>query len=425
MIFNFFNIIYVLGNIILILTIAKFFDIFFVDKRVSDFREKQVYTILFFAVTALYLFVAIPIVTIISNLLLLFFVSTIYTNSIRKGLFSATIIIFTLASIETVIVLISTPLTVNLLESIEYEYALTVVITRVFSYVLVTFIKRIKFNSKDVDIPNKYWICLLTIPFCSIFMLFVMLTRGGVSDLFVILSVACVFISNILIFILYDRLSILFGVHYEKQVADAQAMYFEKQLATIEDALDNYRVIRHDLGNKITPLHHLVTAGKTDELLNKIAELSNICDVDKIYSNTGNNTIDSIINFKLQNAKKFNIEIGTKIYVPSDVKINTFDFSTIMGNLLDNAIEAARKTGSSWMHLDMNYRNEVLYIVIKNSFNGKVILSEDELITTKHKKENHGLGLRSAKSLLKKGNGELRIEYDSNVFTAKVLMYTD
>nr|WP_288824345.1 ATP-binding protein [uncultured Clostridium sp.] len=183
------------------------------------------------------------------------------------------------------------------------------------------------------------------------------------------------------------------------------------------------RMLRHDFKNKLSPLCELAKSGKINELTERLSELTDMCQITKEYAVSGNSTIDSIINFKLQQAEKKNIQIKADILVPEDLSVETFDMAVILGNLLDNALEAVAQTGDRWIHIRIKYTKGRLIIVINNSFNGLVKKTEDYYMTRKKDEKNHGLGLKSVQKAIQKYDGAMQISHDEKGFQVKVLMY--
>lgn len=62
-----------------------------------------------------------------------------------------------------------------------------------------------------------------------------------------------------------------------------------------------------------------------------------------IYSTSGNTIIDGLVNYKLQSVASENIKVETEIVVPEQLNIDIADLVTLLGNLLDNALEALKK----------------------------------------------------------------------------------
>ncbi|NLI89994.1 MAG: sensor histidine kinase [Epulopiscium sp.] len=111
--------------------------------------------------------------------------------------------------------------------------------------------------------------------------------------------------------------------------------------------------------------------------------------------------------------------------IPKEINIPFFDITVVLGNLLDNAIEAVGKIEEDkYINIKLEYREGKFILEIKNSFNGVIIKEDDTICTSNLDKENHGIGLKSVKSVVEKYNGIMEIEYDESNFSVKVCIET-
>ncbi|HZX21028.1 MAG TPA: GHKL domain-containing protein, partial [Clostridia bacterium] len=164
-----------------------------------------------------------------------------------------------------------------------------------------------------------------------------------------------------------------------KHIAERQRQYYEYQMQMMKSTYDNTRMLRHDLKNKLSPLHNLALAGNSEELAVQLAKLMDICYENKEYSKSGNSTIDSIINFKLQHAEAKGITVTTDIIIPAELSISTFDIAVVIGNLVDNALEATIKTTDRWIDIKIKYTNSVyLKVGLSVFYDGKNLLDHTE-----------------------------------------------
>lgn len=137
--------------------------------------------------------------------------------------------------------------------------------------------------------------------------------------------------------------------------------------------------------------------------------------------NTGNNYFDAILNYYADKAVQRDIEFKTDIIVPEDFNMRTYDLNIIMGNLLDNALENTIKADKSNVNLSIRYANGLLDIIVSNTYQGKIQKESNHFISSKN--EEHGFGIENVKRMVEKYNGEINIDYDGNMFTARVVIY--
>lgn len=100
------------------------------------------------------------------------------------------------------------------------------------------------------------------------------------------------------------------------------------------------------------------------------------------------------------------------------------DITSLFGNLLDNALEAAKKceSGKIWIDLFMQNDGEFVVFRIKNTYNGTIIQNGEQFMTTKEEKNFHGIGLRNVNRIIEAYSGDIYREYDDKIFETMVVL---
>ncbi len=418
-----YDIIYILGNLFMAYVIHKYMHIFYSEMKVSQRTERIAYLGYFLVITATHMLLKIPIIVMVANLLLLFLLTLLYDWNLKKSILSVAVIYFSLMIIETLFAFLTSYLNLNLLKPFHYESEFGIIVIRLASLVLVLLVQGFKNVKYEFPLPNVYWVSLLAVPSGTVAMLFAIFSTSSVSRSLLMISMACALAINILTFFLYDKISSLLANQMEQRLAQEQIRFYEHQVQIMKTSLDHIRMLRHDLKNRLSPLYALAQAGNYDELLQQLSELTSFYGVNQEYVNSGNNTIDSIINFKLNSSKNLNISVSTDILIPEKLSLPTFDIAVILGNLLDNAIEAVSNIDDRWIDLKLRYTKGRLIIEMNNSYDGTVKKVGSKYISCKSDKENHGYGLKSVQAVLKNYDGAMQISHDSRKFTVKALLY--
>ena len=423
MFFENYYIIYILGNLVSAYVMYKFIRIFYNQCKVSPNAEIAAYFAYFVLITLIHVGLKLPIIVLLANISLLFLITFLYEGDFRKSLLSILIIYFSLMSIEALFVLLTSALQLNILVPFQYESAFGIIVIRIVSLALVFAVQGFKNVKKEYPIPSAYWSSLLSIPIGTIFMLFAVFMNTSLSRTVIFICIICAILINIFTFYLYDNISALLVEQMNKRISAEQNRYYEHQVEMMKTTLDNLKTLRHDLKNRIAPLYPLAESGNTKELLEKISELSNMTEVTKEYSKSGNKIFDSIINFKLQNAESMHINVHVEINAPTELSIPTFDIAVILGNLLDNAIESTSKVQDPWIRILIVYDKGRLIFEISNSYDGVILKESDHFLTRKSNNASHGLGIKSIKNIIDQHEGILDINYDKHIFNVKVLLY--
>lgn len=198
---------------------------------------------------------------------------------------------------------------------------------------------------------------------------------------------------------------------------------YKSQKNIMEQSFLENKELSHDMKNHIMVLRSMYENENSEKaniysenLLNKIEKGEN-------YSNSGNFLVDSLVNFKLNQISDVDVIRRVKINIPITINISPDDFTVILGNLLDNAITAVKLCEyKKLISFNMSYSKGNLIILTQNSYDGNIVTENDEIKTSKKIKENHGFGLTNIKSVVKKLNGEIDIDYENNVFSVSIII---
>ncbi|WP_299994949.1 sensor histidine kinase [uncultured Clostridium sp.] len=203
---------------------------------------------------------------------------------------------------------------------------------------------------------------------------------------------------------------------------------------SLEDKLSNKEVIdmytkmigwKHDFKNHISTIKGLLELGTEKEVISYIDEMNeSINNIDsRIY--TENFAINSILINKLKIAEKYDIKVNLNIKVSKEINISNIDICIILGNLLDNSIEACIITkGYKYIDLNIISASNKLIVKISNSTNGKVRYIEGKFLTTK-KNGMHGIGINQVDEVVKKYNGYINRRHVNNIFTTYLMIHND
>lgn len=418
-----YDIVYILGNLFMAYVIYHYMYVFYSSCKVSRWIERLCYIGYFVGITLTHTFLEIPIIVLVANLVFITLLTLLYDGNIKKSLLSTAIMCFSLTLIETIIAFITSTLQFNMLVPFEYESEIGVVLIRLFSFAFVMCVKGFKNVNKEPILPVSYWVSLVVIPVGTAFMLFAIYMDEDLPRMITLICLCCAFLVNIVSFYLYDKISGLMREQMARKVTEEQNRFYEYQVRMMKDTLDSIRMLRHDMKNKLSALYTMAQKGQDEELIAHLEELTDVCNKTKEYAHSGNITIDSIINYKLQKAEEKRIKVTADIIVPMELTVPTFDIAVVLGNLLDNAIEAVTYVEDRWIDIRAKYTKGRLIIEINNSYDGTLLRTPKGIVSRKEDKENHGMGIKSVEMTLEKYDGALQITQDGAKFTAKVLMY--
>ena len=237
-----------------------------------------------------------------------------------------------------------------------------------------------------------------------------------------LITTVVLIIANITVFHVMDKQNelietkeklIFIEKHINNQAAHYEELYkYQKEL----------REFRHDIKNRLVALIAMINANQNEKALQSMEKDLNFIDEANInIVNSGNPIMDAILQAKLNMAKKQNITLHLFIRFEAEIKINEIELGAILGNALDNAIEAVDnllEKDNKYINFRLIVTEGRISILIKNPVSEDV--DTNNLVTTKLEKKNHGQGLNSIKNIASKYDGIVDFTCENRVFSASI-----
>lgn len=399
-----------------------FFDRTDVNKKIEFIS----YIGYFILISIIYLKFNEPIITMIFNILMFFALSFNYRATIKIRSIAIILIYTILMGVESIVFLLMRLLSSKFGNSISTEgfLIISLISTKIISYVVVLIAGALRNIKTGFNISNLNWFAVFFIPLGTLFIIYTIISDSIYSEENVLISVIILFSINILVFYLYDELANEYREKIESELLRRQNNYYLKQFEVMEKSQENIKMLLHDIGNHIVVLQALIENNDKEKALDYIKKLTDSFEYKYEYAKTGNIDVDSILNYKIQEAKDRGIDVDLKLKIPEYMNISSFDISIILGNLLDNAIEATSMLESNRkIDIDLDFDRNVLFISISNTFDGKVIYENNKFQTRHKDKENRGIGLDNVQKVVNKYMGEMEIYHTENTFYVDIMMY--
>ena len=420
-----YEIVYIIMNLFRTFVVFKYMCIFYSREEISKKIEWMSYTGFYIVITGIYLTVNVPIIMMISNLLGFFLLSFNYKSALKQRILSSLLIYIILLCIESILALVTGYINFPIFNKNYYSSILGIVSVQMFSYLGVLVLQNYEKIKNGEIVTISYWVGILTIPMTSVFIIITLFTADGLSVSQVILCIVFLFGINIVAFSLYDNVVIALESRMAEKIVMQQNQFYEKQFETMKTSIENTRAVRHDLINHLYMIQSLNQKKETDKINEYLGETLKAFDNKKVVLSSGNLIIDSIVNFKVQEAEQKKIKMKIEVSVPERLNITSFDMTVMLGNLFDNAINAVSKSEESKREIDfeMHYRKGLLVIKMSNNFQGIIPYKDGKIVTSKADKENHGMGLSNVNNTVKKYQGRMEIAHTEGVFSVTAILF--
>ena len=203
-----------------------------------------------------------------------------------------------------------------------------------------------------------------------------------------------------------------------------QAEIVERDYQALRRTYADNAKLYHDLHNHIEAIYQCLTQGDIQEAVQYCEDLRT--PVRQISQTvwTGDKALDYLISSKMALAEQEQIKTKVNIEYPHNTNIRSVDLTTILGNLLDNALEAAKTApeGLRFLNLTIRRINAMLIIKVENGYGSTPLQENGKLLTSKKDKAFHGWGLKSVQTAADRYDGTIRTDYKDHVFQSVVTL---
>ncbi|MCI8730737.1 MAG: sensor histidine kinase [Lachnospiraceae bacterium] len=199
----------------------------------------------------------------------------------------------------------------------------------------------------------------------------------------------------------------------------------QKHMRLLQTRIQETSRVRHDIR------HHFLVLGNfarnkdlegLERYLEKASELS-FLQSEKVYCD--NSAVNALLCYYKEQAEKEHAKIAFQVSLIEKIPVTDTELCIILGNLLENAVEACRRMVSSdrfiWLELSM-ISGELLMVSVKNSYEGVIHQAQDGAFFSSKMKGRRGIGISSVLSIAEKYHGMSRVEYEDQIFRVSLLL---
>lgn len=209
-----------------------------------------------------------------------------------------------------------------------------------------------------------------------------------------------------------------------KEMVLNQISDMKKHIGEVEKLYRDIRSMRHDMGNHIQTLEHLVAHNNMDDATEYLEHLKNEWDEVSPEIKTGSPVIDVILMEKLREAKERQIRFLSDFHYPHNTKLNAFDLSVIMNNALNNCMENV-SGDDPYISISSFRKNSIFMITIKNSFGGQLNFGDSDLPETTKSGREHGMGLNNIRRVARMYMGDISLEQGNEEVILSIMMQVE
>ena len=412
-----------------------YFHIFFLYKKLPIFLLVAIYVI----ATSIYYCSSIYLQEAYQRTIVYFGVCFLLSMCYQGYITYKLVLTFIYASIgvivETIVAFIFSIIELYWHFSFEDEYLIGIVLSNFLFLIIIgcmwIFLKeKLKKILQQTRWGIFYWdllffvLILITIIF-SYGISYSTIKQGMVHELFFFLLLECLLIIfDIVIFFIFKEMEHL---QQEKMKAELLRQQNKAQENFYKESIQKNLQLKknvHDEKNFLLGIVGLLQSFKIDIAINEINKK-----IEQLVSNTTDYTgiiaLDTVLTAKVEQAAQEGILLRPAIAFYGEICINLLDLVVLLGNALDNAIEAVIQitdTENKVVHLTMKLQDNFLLLEVRNPVNEKVVIQDNWITTSKKEKDLHGFGLGNMKLITEKYNGTMLLECDEKNFMLRILL---
>jgi hypothetical protein len=195
-----------------------------------------------------------------------------------------------------------------------------------------------------------------------------------------------------------------------------------KQNRDMINITENLRKLRHDMNNHYGLIRNFIYTKDYDGLKEYVDQLYVDMDMANDVVISENKVLSVILNLKRNQAKEKEIDFQSLI-AADKIDMQEKDITSLLGNILDNAIEGAAKSkDKKYIDFSIQKTESGCVISCENSIGEKPVIKRGKLVTSKNNNSQHGIGTENIKDIVTKYRGEVRFDFDDEMFCVRVVM---
>lgn len=309
---------------------------------------------------------------------------------------------------------------VNYFDSKQVSYAYGGIFASQFLQLIAVFLLRAK-RKAPVALQGKtsFYLLQVVIPFMTslFFIIYPVFTEQKTQDadrrfFMVVLLFAVINLVHFIVLELHQKLE---KENYENLFLVQEFAHREEYYQQMENHQTKIRAIRHDLKNQLLTL--ITDEGGSESQIERLLEEVIQEEACQFTQNTG---INQLLSNKYRRAQESEIQMNVEVKLPAEMRFEMRDLGALIGNAVDNAIEACQRCMSDRkIDLRLIYFNHMLLLEIENTTTERVT----EFKTQKKKATEHGFGVKSIQAITDKYHGDMFYESKERSFRLELSIW--
>ncbi len=359
--------------------------------------------------------VTMSLITIVLSLLvsIVFYSGNIYLKIIYPIMYYLILLICESGSIFIMVIIMRSNW--DKLMNDQITYFISACLSILFMIIFVILIQKKKIRSKLIGQFYKRE-TILVFGILLIYTVFAVSamsnTKWFEKNISLVVVITCIFasVTSLAIILLYNMIARQSQKNMELKMKLQQIESENKFNADMVNVAKRLRALRHDMNNHIGVMKSLLETKQYEDLEGYLKSIYTDIEVVNDFVVVDNKVLSILLNSKKSKAKQERVEFDI-IISSVDFSMNDNDMVSLLGNIIDNAVEAAVKVASDkYVMLNIRRMTDKVIIECENTYVEKPTIENDQFITSKKEKDEHGIGLKNIKEIVNKYGGKLIID---------------
>lgn len=206
--------------------------------------------------------------------------------------------------------------------------------------------------------------------------------------------------------------------------ADQNLLAQKKQYDTLAAHMEDTRRARHDLRQHLTVMQSYLEKDDKTGLSEYLAIYRGQLLPDTLELYSRNDVVNAIVCYYAALAREDKVSFEVKIDYPEDCPVSAMDITVLLGNLLENAVEACRHEAEpKLIKLWVGRKGNVLLVLVDNTCTARIRFQDDMPLSSKREGRVTGIGTASVRSIAERYGGTTQFEQRNGMFYTSVLLH--
>lgn len=224
--------------------------------------------------------------------------------------------------------------------------------------------------------------------------------------------------------ITFESLGVILRKNRELRQQQQLNQLDQQQYDLMVSASESLADWKHDYQGQLRLISTLVEQGKYDELKQFSENLDSSLPASACLLFSGNRTMDAVVSLRMMEAKRSGIRFETQLFLPDRIPLSDVALASLVGNMLDNAIEACRKftPETAEIRFEIKPWKQMMYVFCSNSSDGNYRRGAQGNFLTTKKEASHGIGIRRIQDIVEQTGGTCQFTAENDRFSVSIMI---